>query len=38
MVNRRYARLAQEGREFPNLVVVDGGLGQVTSAKKHLAS
>ena len=34
VVNRRYARLAQEEREFPNLVVVDGGLGQVTSAKK----
>ncbi len=34
VVNRRYARLAAEGREFPDLVVVDGGLGQVTSAKK----
>ena len=33
VVNRRYARLAAEGK-FPDLVVVDGGLGQVTSAKK----
>ena len=37
VVNRRYARLAAEGREFPDLVVVDGGIGQVTSASKAFA-
>ncbi len=32
VVGRRYGRLLKEGKVFPDLVVVDGGLGQVTSA------
>ncbi len=36
VVNRRYARLAEEKKQLPNLVVVDGGIGQVTSAQKAL--
>ncbi len=31
-VGRRYARLAREGRSFPELVIIDGGLGQVGAA------
>ena len=32
VVSRRYKRLHQEEKAFPNLVVIDGGLGQVSSA------
>ena len=32
VVGRRYARLAAEGRSFPELVIIDGGLGQVGAA------
>lgn len=32
VINRRYSRLVQEGQELPQLLVVDGGKGQVTSA------
>jgi excinuclease ABC subunit C len=32
VVGRRYARLAAEGRAFPDLVIIDGGLGQVGAA------
>ncbi len=32
VVGRRYRRLAQEERAFPDLVVIDGGAGQVSSA------
>ena len=32
VVSRRYKRLHQEEKTFPNLVVIDGGLGQVSSA------
>src|SRR5690554_1391834 len=31
-VARRYKRLYDEGRPFPDLVVIDGGKGQVTAA------
>ena len=31
---RRYRRLADEGKPFPDLIVIDGGAGQVTSALK----
>ena len=31
-VQRRYSRLVREGQELPDLVLVDGGLGQVNSA------
>ena len=36
VVNRRYSRLSEEQKALPDLVVVDGGLGQVTSATKAL--
>lgn len=32
VVSRRYGRLRDEGRPMPDLVVIDGGLGQVHSA------
>lgn len=32
VVGRRYARLAREQREFPELVIIDGGIGQVGAA------
>jgi excinuclease ABC subunit C len=34
VVGRRYRRLRDEGRPFPDLVVIDGGQGQVASALK----
>jgi excinuclease ABC subunit C len=34
VVGRRYKRLAEEGREFPRLIVIDGGAGQVHAAMK----
>jgi len=34
VVGRRYGRLRDEGRPFPDLVVVDGGAGQVSAALK----
>lgn len=34
VVGRRYRRLAKEGKPFPELVVIDGGRGQVGSAIK----
>ncbi len=34
VVGRRYRRLTQEGKDFPNLVVIDGGRGQVAAAIK----
>jgi excinuclease ABC subunit C len=38
VVNRRYRRLAEEGRPFPDLVVIDGGRGQVGAALKAFVS
>jgi excinuclease ABC subunit C len=32
-VHRRYSRLIQEGKELPDLILVDGGIGQVNAAK-----
>ena len=32
VVSRRYLRLKREGRSFPDLIVIDGGAGQVGSA------
>jgi excinuclease ABC subunit C len=32
-VHRRYSRLIREGKELPDLVLVDGGIGQVNAAK-----
>ncbi|ADE55324.1 excinuclease ABC subunit UvrC [Coraliomargarita akajimensis] len=34
VVGRRYRRLHDEGKAFPDLVVIDGGAGQVTAALK----
>jgi excinuclease ABC subunit C len=34
VVSRRYRRLAEEGKPFPDLFVIDGGAGQVTAALK----
>jgi excinuclease ABC subunit C len=34
VVGRRYRRLRDEGRAFPDLIVIDGGKGQVAAALK----
>jgi excinuclease ABC subunit C len=34
VVGRRYRRLAEEGKPMPDLVVIDGGRGQIASALK----
>ena len=36
VVTRRYSRLAQEGEELPQLLVVDGGKGQVSATLEAL--
>ena len=33
VIKRRYSRLIREGKELPDLILVDGGLGQVNAAK-----
>jgi len=33
VVRRRYSHLLREGKELPDLVLVDGGIGQVNAAK-----
>jgi len=38
VIRRRYGRLADEKAPLPDLVVVDGGSGQVTAANSALAS
>ncbi|MCD6202020.1 MAG: excinuclease ABC subunit C [Bacteroidales bacterium] len=37
VVNRRYKRLIEKGKELPQLVVIDGGKGQLNAALKSLA-
>jgi excinuclease ABC subunit C len=37
VVGRRYTRLRDEGRPMPDLLMVDGGLGQVASALRAFA-
>ena len=37
VIGRRYRRLHQEGIPFPDLLVVDGGKGQISSALKAFA-
>ncbi|MDR0730724.1 MAG: excinuclease ABC subunit UvrC [Treponema sp.] len=32
-VSRRYSRLIREGKDLPDLVLIDGGIGQVNAAK-----
>ncbi|MCF6347978.1 MAG: excinuclease ABC subunit UvrC [Flavobacteriaceae bacterium] len=36
VVHRRYKRLLEEGQELPQLIVIDGGKGQLSSALKSL--
>jgi len=36
VVHRRYSRLIKEGAELPDLILVDGGIGQVNAAKEVL--
>jgi excinuclease ABC subunit C len=36
VVHRRFRRLDEEGRVFPDILLVDGGLGQLNSAKAAL--
>ena len=36
VLRRRYTRLLQEGSRFPELILVDGGLPQITAAKEVL--
>jgi len=38
VVTRRYKRLAQEKKEMPSLVLIDGGLGQLHAAEQALES
>lgn len=38
VVGRRYRRLHEEEKPFPNLIVIDGGAGQVTAALKAFLS
>ena len=32
VVTRRYKKLKEEGKEFPDLIIIDGGKGQLSSA------
>ena len=36
VVNRRYSRIIKEKKELPNLIVIDGGKGQLSCAKEIL--
>ena len=36
VVGRRYKRLNDEARPMPELVVIDGGIGQLVRLNKHL--
>ncbi len=36
IVRRRYRRLKEEGLPFPDLIIIDGGKGQLSSAYKEL--
>ncbi|MBT7902731.1 excinuclease ABC subunit C [Candidatus Woesearchaeota archaeon] len=38
VIKRRYTRLLKEKKSFPNLIVVDGGKGQLSFALKELAA
>jgi len=38
VVQRRFARLVRENQEFPDLVLVDGGKGQLSAARDALSS
>jgi excinuclease ABC subunit C len=36
VVKRRYGRMLSEGKEFSDLLLIDGGLGHVQAAKEEL--
>ena len=36
VVRRRYSRLKEEEKELPDLIVIDGGAGQLSSALREL--
>ena len=36
VIQRRYSRLKKENREFPDLIIVDGGKGQLSAAHAEL--
>ena len=38
VITRRYQRLRNEGQEFPDLVLIDGGLGQLHADESALAA
>jgi len=38
VVTRRYKRLQEEKKQFPSLILIDGGLGQLHAAAEALAS
>jgi excinuclease ABC subunit C len=38
VVTRRFRRLDEEGRVFPDVLLIDGGLGQLSSANAALAA
>lgn len=38
VVTRRFRRLEEEGRVFPDVLLIDGGLGQLSSANAALAA
>jgi excinuclease ABC subunit C len=38
VVKRRYIRLVKEKSEMPNLIIIDGGLGQLNSAMEELGN
>ncbi len=38
IVRRRYSRLKDEGKELPDLIIIDGGAGQLSAAFRELRS
>lgn len=36
IVSRRYKRLKEEGKDFPDLIIIDGGKGHLTAAYEEL--